>query len=517
MRRRRAGTNRRPFGSWLLGRDDGGRWGIELRTRIMLTLAIVVANVIGAVVVFVLAAFVVPVPEVDDTAEVIVLNLVVAGAYVLFAVPVGTVWGNRAVRPRVEWAFEERPPTEREQRRSLRLPMTLVRVQATLWSLAVVLFTVMNAVIDPDLTVYVLATVAAAGIVVCANAYLLSEFVLRPLTARALAARPPERPVVPGVTARALIAWTLGTGVPVVGLMGVAVANLAGEEVSDTRLSITILGIGGAVLVFGLGLAVLAARATADPVKSVRAAMNQVEQGRLDVELPVYDGSEIGLLQAGFNKMAAGLRDRERVRDLFGRHVGEDVARAALEGDVELGGEVREVAVLFVDIVGSTELAAKRPPEEVVELLNRFFAVVVDVVTECGGLINKFEGDAALAVFGAPIEVEDPAGHALKAARGLATRLRDEVPDLAAGIGVAAGPAVAGNIGEERRYEYTVIGDPVNEAARLTEHAKSVDGLVAASGAAVDRAGDEEAAHWKLDGEVELRGRSEATRLAVPA
>src|SRR5439155_479110 len=116
----------------------------------------------------------------------------------------------------------------------------------------------------------------------------------------------------------------------------------------------------------------------AEPVSAVRRALGRVEEGDFDVDVEVDDASEIGLLQSGFNRMAAGLRERERLRDLFGRHVGEDVARAALDaGELALGGEVREVAVLFVDLAGSTAMAGKRPPEEVVSLLNRFFAVVV--------------------------------------------------------------------------------------------------------------------------------------------
>src|SRR5690606_5783050 len=131
------------------------------------------------------------------------------------------------------------------------------------------------------------------------------------------------------------------------------------------------------------------------------------------------------------------------------------------------------VAVLFVDVVGSTELAAARPAPEVVELLNRFFGVVVDEVHAHGGWINKFQGDATLAVFGAPVAVDDAAGRALAAARAVERRLPHEVPELQAGMGVAFGPVVAGNVGDERRFEFTVIGDPVNEAARLTELAKA--------------------------------------------
>jgi adenylate cyclase len=507
----------RPFGSWWLGPKDEATDVVVRRVRLLLTLSIVAANVIGAVTVFVLAAFVVPVPEVDDSAQVELLNLIAAGVYVMLSVTAGVLWGTWAVLRRVRWLLDGRQPDEREQRLTLRVPGVLFRIQAILWAVAVALFTTVNGLIDADLIGHVALTVSLGGLVTCANAYLLSEFALRPVAARALEPGPPERLFVPGVTTRTLLAWALGTAVPVAGLMLVAIMDLGGRDISSTRLSITVLALGGVVLVFGLLLALLAARAISDPVRSVRSALTSVERGELDVEVPVYDGTEVGLLQAGFNRMVVGLRERERIRDLFGRHVGEDVAHAALEqGEVALGGEVREVAVLFVDIVGSTTLAATRPPDEVVAVLNRFFAVVVDVVSEHGGLINKFQGDAALAIFGAPIHLDDPASQALGAARTLVERLREEVPELEAGIGVAAGPAVAGNIGEERRYEYTVIGDPVNEAARLSELAKGVPGRLLASAVALEHAGEHERRRWQLGEQVALRGRTEETTLAIP-
>jgi adenylate cyclase len=507
----------RPFGSWLLGRPDESVETLTRRVRTLLTLSIVAANLVGAACVFLLAVVVVPTPDVEDDAQVTLVNLVATGVYVVAAVTGGVIWGTQAVLRRTRWLRQGRLPDEREQRTALRLPGVLFRIQGFLWALAVVFFTTLNGLLDPALIQVVAPTIFLGGLVTCANAYLLSEFALRPVAARALEPGPPERLFVPGVTTRTMLAWALGSGVPVAGLIYVAITDLSGGDISSNRLSITILVLGGIVLVFGLLLATLAARAVSDPVRSVRRALTSVERGDLDVEVPVYDGTEIGLLQAGFNRMVAGLRERERIRDLFGRHVGEDVAHAALEeAEVALGGEVREVAVLFVDIVGSTELAAEHPPEEVVAVLNRFFAVVVDVVVEHGGLVNKFEGDAALAVFGAPIEVEDPAGHALAAGRDLAARLREEVSEVEAGVGVAAGPAVAGNIGEERRFEYTVIGDPVNEAARLSEQAKTVDGRLLASASALERAGDEERRHWELGDKVTLRGRGEPTTLAVP-
>src|SRR5204862_722277 len=137
-------------------------------------------------------------------------------------------------------------------------------------------------------------------------------------------------------------------------------------------------------------------------------------------------------------------------------------------------------------------------------------------VTEApAGLVNKFEGDAALCVFGAPVESPHASADALAAARELRDRLRGELPAVEMGIGVSAGTAVAGNIGAEQRFEYTVIGDPVNEAARLCELAKARPERVLASNAALERASESESAAWTLGDAVTLRGRDAETRLAT--
>jgi adenylate cyclase len=231
--------------------------------------------------------------------------------------------------------------------------------------------------------------------------------------------------------------------------------------------------------------------------------------------VPVYDGTELGLLQSGFNEMVHGLREREHLRDLFGRHVGQEVAAAAAAGSVELGGETRVATVLFVDLIGSTGFATEHSPTEVVEMLNRFFGVVVDEVDQHHGLVNKFIGDAVLAIFGAPVELEDHAAQALAAARAMATRLAVEVPEVGAGVGVATGEVVAGNVGHQARFEYTVIGDAVNSASRLTDLAKEVPGHVLVAQATIDAAGPTEAGHWSEYESVVLRGRSVATEVAV--
>jgi adenylate cyclase len=272
-------------------------------------------------------------------------------------------------------------------------------------------------------------------------------------------------------------------------------------------------------LAAGFLVTALTSTSLAASVLAVRRALRRVEKGDLDVTVEVSDTTELGLLQSGFNTMVAGLRERDRVRELFGRQVGEDVAAAAVAsegGFDDEGAAVREVAVLFVDLVGSTRMAATRPPREVMTQLNRFFAEVLDVVETHGGWINKFEGDAALAVFGAPTDHDDPATAALAAARALADRLDAGHIAIRAGIGASAGQAVAGHIGDTRRYEYTVIGDPVNEAARLCEVAKETDDGVAASGAALSRASSGEAARWTTIGTRHLRGRTAETEVVVP-
>jgi class 3 adenylate cyclase len=160
-------------------------------------------------------------------------------------------------------------------------------------------------------------------------------------------------------------------------------------------------------------------------------------------------------------------------------------------------------------------LANEREPHEVAEVLNDFFEIVVAAVDESQGLVNKFQGDAALAVFGAPLRIDDPASAALSTARILARQLHKLPVDF--GIGVSAGPVFAGNIGARNRYEYTVVGDAVNEAARLADRAKEFDGRTLCSGTVLSQASGAEQRLWAAHGEARLRGRSESTDLYTPS
>ncbi|MCW0212257.1 MAG: HAMP domain-containing protein [Pseudonocardia sp.] len=483
---------------------------------VLLAVVVAVANLGGALIVFALGAWVLPASGLADPGRVRLANVLVFAGYLLVALPVGFGWGS--LRFRLFGRAARTDPERRARHLVLYGPIRIVTILATLWLGAVALFGLLNLQFSGRLAMQIAETIIIGGIATCSLSYLLTERILRGPASRVLSGAPPRRRrFVPGVLMRAVLFWALGTAVPVGGLLLAGIAALVFGDVTAERLAVMVLAIGGAALLAGVLTTIGAARATSDPVVAVRRAMHRVEQGDFAVRVPVYDNTELGRLQAGFNTMAEGLAERERIRDLFGRHVGEEVATAATASEeVELGGEIRQVAVLFVDLVGSTAMAAERPATEVVGVLNAFFGVVVEVVERNGGWINKFEGDAALAVFGAPNHLPDAAGCALAAGRELAGRLAAELPDVTAGIGVSAGDAVAGNVGGVRRYEYTVIGDPVNEAARLTELAKAEPGRVVGSGAAVALAGAREAARWRLGDSVQLRGRSEPTRIATP-
>lgn len=486
-------------------------------TGIPYALGVIGANLVGAAIVFVIAAWLVPAPEVDDPGRIQAINAAVLAVYLLIAIPVGVIWTLRAIRPGTQWLIEERVPTSYERNASLRIPRVQLRVLATLWLIAGLIIIPMNAFFALKLAPFIAIALSMGLLATCGLGYVLAERLSRGIAQRALQAGVPERPVALGVTSRMLIVWTLSTGIPILGVVLIGVGSWIGllpATKDDLELAAIFMCLIG--LTVGLFSTTLLARALADPLRAMRRAVERVRLGDLQTEVSVYDGSEIGLLQAGFNEMVGGLRERERMRDIFSRHVGEDVAAQALEQGAVLGGESREVAVLFIDLVGSTELAAKLPPEDVVRLLNGFFGVVVAVVARHGGSVNKFEGDAALCVFGAPAESADAAGDALAASRELSETLREAIPELDIGIGVSAGVAVAGNIGSAERFEYTVIGDPVNEAARLTEIAKSLPGRVLASDSAVARANPREAAKWLLGESIQLRGRPEATVTATP-
>jgi adenylate cyclase len=228
----------------------------------------------------------------------------------------------------------------------------------------------------------------------------------------------------------------------------------------------------GATGVVSVVMALLVARFINRPVQALRAAMVRVAEGDLDVRVPVRSADELGELNEHFNEMVAGLREAERIRELFGRYVSPAVARQALERGVALGGELTHATAMFVDLRGFTALTRRLRAGRVVELLNEYYAVVVRVCERESGIIAHFLGDGVVVVFGGPLRpLPDHARRAVAAAvalqRALARRNDGDGERLQAGIGLCTGDMIAGNVGAGDRVTYTIVGDAVNQAARL--------------------------------------------------
>ncbi|MGZ8177228.1 adenylate/guanylate cyclase domain-containing protein [Williamsia sp. SKLECPSW1] len=498
----------------LLGSTSENRRTQRIRIQILLTFSIVVSNAIGAVMAVVLASVGIPEPSVFH-AKFWWVNFIALPVYVGAALVVGAVTGTTIIVRQLRWAIRDQVPTPTEARRARWIPWKLTALQAVFWIAAVIMFTICYGVLEPILIPKIFLVVGLSGTVVCAISYLLSEFSLRPIAARIIAAEAGSARRRRGaLRTRAFISWSVGSGIPIVGMFLVVSFSLLRDQTTKTDVFVGITVLAATALFTGVLLTVLNTTHVIAPVRTVASGMTKVSRGDTDVSVVIFDDTELGELQAGFNAMVEGLRERERLQDLFGRHVGRDVAEAALSSDPELGGTERTVAVVFVDVIGSTTLATEREPAEVVRILNRFFAVIVTEVEERKGLVNKFEGDAVLAVFGAPIDLDDSAGAALAAARAISSRLAQEVPELSAGIGVGYGPVVAGNVGAIQRFEYTVIGDTVNESARLSELAKRDPTHPLASGAAIDAAHDE-GRYWEEQETITLRGRTAETVVHV--
>jgi adenylate cyclase len=429
---------------------------------------LMVSNTIGAVIALVLPMFVIPLPPYRPGEErSTTFFLVSVAIYVGAALPLGIWLGRRAQRSAREWLLSGRPATLRDQRIVLRTPSRLFLVQMFFWLPAAVLFGGLSLGRGFLGGLWVATIVALAGATTAASTYLLAERILRPIAAKALSHGAQGDFRTSGVRRRAILAWVLGTGVPVGGLLAVGIVSLSTGDGSRRQVLIAVIVLSGIGVLVGFSTASAVARATAGPILGVSRALRKVQEGDLDVSVPVYDATEIGRLQVGFNAMVVGLREREKLRDAFGTYLDPEVAALILREGTDLDGEELEVTVMFIDIRGFTSYASETEAHEVVTRINQLFSTVVPIVHEHEGHIDKFVGDGLLAVFGAPRRNEHHADSALAAARAIAAAVPEVDPDLGIGIGLNSGPVVAGNVGGGGRLEFTVIGNTVNIAARV--------------------------------------------------
>jgi adenylate cyclase len=443
-------------------------------------------------------------------------SLITATVIVVLGTVAVAAGGVANLVPVLRWFIPQQQPNSEQRRSATRLLARQAMILAVVWAVSGSTYLVLNLDGLAALWIPTLLAVVFGGSAASSLSLLLTQRSLRPIM---LAATQGTEGLVvaPSVLTRLVGMWLLGSGLPSLAIAGLVLSRSNGWIIEKTgSVEMPILVVTLVAILIGLPVMIMTSRSISDPVREVVDAMAKVERGRIDTFVGVYEKSEIGRLQNGFNRMVAGIGERDRLRDLFGRHVGADVARRAIEEGTLLSGDVREAAILFIDLVGSTTLTASRPPQEVAQVLNDFFRIVVSAVDDHHGLINKFQGDAALAVFGAPLALDGAASAALATARRLRDQLR-RLPMVDFGIGVSAGPVFAGNIGAEKRYEYTVVGDAVNEAARLADFAKTLDQRIGCSAAAIERADTAERGHWASHGDIVLRGRSESTQIWTPA
>jgi adenylate cyclase len=241
------------------------------------------------------------------------------------------------------------------------------------------------------------------------------------------------------------------------------------------RLRLVLAALFAAGLAMSIAGATFMARTVTRPVRALVAGVRRIGEGDYTGEVTVKQRDEIGKLADGFNRMQRGLAERDRVRSLLGKVVSPAIAEELMKKDIELGGEERVVTILFSDLRDFTSLCERRSAREILSLLNAYFTRVSSVIEANGGVVDKYIGDAIMALYGAPLERGDDAGRAVRTAVGMCEALselngefeRAGLPRLELGVGINTALVVAGNMGSLTRLNYTVVGDGVNLASRI--------------------------------------------------
>lgn len=274
-----------------------------------------------------------------------------------------------------------------------------------------------------------------------------------------------------------IAAWSNMTVLGTAFVFSVESAMLIAAIVGASPQPLLFLGIGGALTVgFGIPLVVgVGFSPSMRPIRDLAEGTERVAVGDYGRRVPVVQDDDLGVLAASFNRMQAGLAERQRLQAAFGTYVDPALAARLLEqGDDVFTGERREVSVMFVDIRDFTPFAEAHSAEDTVARLNDLFEIVVPAVVDAGGHVNKFLGDGAMAVFGAPNDLADHADAAVSAAVLIQRRVKDRFGgELRVGIGINTGKVIAGTIGGGAHLEFSLIGDTTNVAARVEQLTKT--------------------------------------------
>ncbi|OGT84330.1 MAG: hypothetical protein A3H91_18070 [Gammaproteobacteria bacterium RIFCSPLOWO2_02_FULL_61_13] len=286
----------------------------------------------------------------------------------------------------------------------------------------------------------------------------------------------------------------------------VALLSMASAIEAEQNLQRTLLYFGAGGLLLASLLSYFMSHSLSDPIRDLVRGTTAIQNGEFDYRVPARSNDELGRLSASFNEMAAGLAQREKLRSILDMVTDKDVARELVAGTVALGGEIRELSVLFCDIRGFTALSDGMDPGEVIRILNEHFTPLTQLVYQHHGVVDKFVGDLIMAIFGAPKSYGDDAFNAAQCALAMIQERRKlnetSAHKIEVGIGVATGPVVAGCMGSADRLNYTVLGDRVNLASRLC-------GKAGRMGIIIDTATNEKVRHrlqTKSLGIIELKG-----------
>jgi adenylate cyclase len=466
-----------------------------------------VANLFGAVMAFVYFRFIDPI---TSGPAVTWLEVVFSVASFTALTMVGARLGTRWAAP----IFAGAAGSPETRRRALLFPWVIAGITLVGWVIAGVIWGVVGPLLFGTFTVSsairaVIGITAVGGIVTAVVVFFSVEnrwrqelpglFPAGDLSAVRGVPRLPVR-------ARLLVVFVL-TSVGPLALLGIVAWRRGPLAAADPAQAGPMLGEIVALIVFFIVAGIVAAvrlsltvsDSVATPLVGLTFAMARVERGELDAQCPVVSNDEIGAATEGFNRMLDGLREREAIKETFGRYVTREVRDEILAGRVTVEGEQREVTVLFADLRDFTPWVEASEPRQVVRDLNGYFAEMEAAIRAHGGLVLQFIGDEIEAVFGAPVSAQDHAARAVRAAVEMRARLAawnaHRAKPLRHGIGVHTGAVLAGAIGSRERLSYALVGDTVNLASRIQGLTKDVGADILVSATTARR----------LDGEVALQ------------
>lgn len=471
-----------------------------------LSAATLPANLAGALLAFAYFTFIdyLALPR-SESLSAGALGFFVVGFGLLVAT--GTAWLRRWARA-LSGPADDPPagvPLE-TRRRALLFPYAVAAITACGWTLAGLMWGVVWPLLAGHFSVgralrQLFGITVVSGLVTTAFVF----FVIERLWRRELPAFFPDGDVsaVPGVVRlrvrTRLVVIFLMLGIVPLALLGVmayrrAQALLAADPAGAAgildNMAVTIVFMVAVGVVSSVGLAFFVATSVAGPLRELQAAMGRVGRGDLEARCPVVGNDELGAVAEGFNRMVGGLREREVLRETFGKYVSPEVRDEILSGRLALEGQAREVTILFADLRDFTPWVEATDPREVVRDLNRYFSEMDAAIRRHRGLVLQFIGDEIEAVFGAPVADPAHARSALAAALEMRARLarlnaereRAGKPPLRHGIGIHTGRVLAGNIGSSARLSYALVGDPVNLASRIQDLNKQLGSDVLLSG-----------------------------------